>query len=688
MISEQLKDFYESSLSIKATLFSIAFLFFRFTTFNNDSIVDLTINEILFIHVVYFWFYWGIKKIVLKRNLILSFFNLLILLSSIFLIIVSGISLFIKERTFSEIPSIIQIFLILSIAIVVFVILQYSFIILSKFYFYRQKGNQKGFFRAMIILLLLYGILKTFIPYLKETYDIATLFPAFFSSINSFTTIVEISLGILIVLNSMRVSWIAKLSKKEKIGLIIRSFFVSGILFVSLILLNVNEQGEYILKHFSYLFYYSTTFVLFYGSINAGMVFFTTIFHLPTAEESDKKTEELSMLWGLGKMLNEIFDLQELGESIVTLAKQAGNTNEVSLIIVSNNEKILIHVEMKKEIIEKLFNQFARKKDNFKYLILDINNSSGSDILPRYGIERLLAIPLFVKNERRGYLFLARKFGEENFDDDEIDAVIGLADFASLALSKAELLKASIEKERMEKELELAREIQRKIIPEKIPTVKNFEISAQFIPAFEVGGDYYDFFNLKDATAFVIADVSGKGIEASYTMAEMKGIFEALSQTDESIDKLIIRANEILLKRLNKKSFVTAIIGIVYESEILYYRLGHNKPVLVTGNDVKIIDSNGLAFGIASSEIFAKNLQPVRLPIKKDEIIVFYTDGINEAMNNKKEEFGYKRFFEILNFNKGKSADQIALTLIKEISLFANSNFQNDDITILIFKRK
>ncbi len=422
--------------------------------------------------------------------------------------------------------------------------------------------------------------------------------------------------------------------------------------------------------------------------MNAGIIFFTTIFHLPTAEESDKKNEELSMLWSFGKLLNQIFDIHELGESILSLARQAGNAEKVWLEISSSEERIFLSEKIEKDAAREITDVLKKRAKTGETRVINLTENPDVSFLAAYDIERILSVPFKVKGETKGRLFLARSFEEEGFDDDEIDAVAGLADYASLAIAKAELLKASIEKERMEKELEVAREIQRKIIPRKLPQTETFEIAAEFMPAFEVGGDYYDFFTLKNKTAFVIADVSGKGIEASYVMAEMKGIFEALSVTEESVDKLIIKANGILSKRLERKNFVTAIVGILEDDAITYYRIGHNKPLFYSEGKAELIESGGIAFGLASNAVFGKNLEAKKIRLREGETLVFYTDGVNEAMNERSEEFGYERFKKTVIENADKSAHDLALAILKKVSVFANKNIQNDDITLLVFRKK
>ncbi|MBP1683476.1 MAG: Serine phosphatase RsbU subunit sigma, partial [Ignavibacteriaceae bacterium] len=169
--------------------------------------------------------------------------------------------------------------------------------------------------------------------------------------------------------------------------------------------------------------------------------------------------------------------------------------------------------------------------------------------------------PIKTRGETQGILVAAKGTGQI-FTQDDLSAIETFSDYASVAIENSRLLEESIEKERLEKELDVAREIQRKILPLNVPEYPNLQIASVFIPAFEVGGDYYDFFKISETKlGFVIADVSGKGISAAFIMAEVKGIFESLSKTIEKPKEILIKANDILKDALDSKSFVSAAYG-------------------------------------------------------------------------------------------------------------------------------
>ncbi|MDD5609466.1 MAG: PP2C family protein-serine/threonine phosphatase, partial [Ignavibacterium sp.] len=240
-----------------------------------------------------------------------------------------------------------------------------------------------------------------------------------------------------------------------------------------------------------------------------------------------------------------------------------------------------------------------------------------------------------------------------------------------------------------EKELDVARDIQKRILPVKNPVVKNLSISTFFTPAFEVGGDYYDFFEIdSNKLGFVIADVSGKGISAAFIMAEIKGIFNSLSKMIDTPKQILEKVNEILLQRLTKKDFVSALYGIIdsEKEELTFARAGHCPAILIRNSKIQTFKTSGIGLGLTNSFDFNNHLEEITINLKDDDTLAFYTDGITESKNDKLEDFGEEHFSNILIEHSDKSVNEIADEVIKEVSLFSRSHHQYDDITLIILK--
>ena len=296
--------------------------------------------------------------------------------------------------------------------------------------------------------------------------------------------------------------------------------------------------------------------------------------------------------------------------------------------------------------------------------------------------------PIKTRGETQGILVAAKNSGQV-FTQDDLNAIETFSDYASVAIENSRLLEQSIEKERLEKELDVAREIQRKILPSKVPEYPNLQIASVFIPAFEVGGDYYDFFKISEnKLGFVIADVSGKGISAAFIMAEVKGIFESLSKTIERPKEILIKANDILKEALDSKTFVSAAYGYfdLTEKKLVFARAGHCPLFLLRDGDSKQIKPLGLGLGLSDKDYFEQTLEEYSIQLKENDTILLYTDGVTEAKNEFLEDFGDKHFLQVLKSNVNLSAEELSNKIIKEITVFSSGHEQYDDITLVIFK--
>ena len=194
-----------------------------------------------------------------------------------------------------------------------------------------------------------------------------------------------------------------------------------------------------------------------------------------------------------------------------------------------------------------------------------------------------------------------------------------------------------------------------------------------FTPAFEVGGDYYDFFKIDETKlGVVIADVSGKGIEAAFIMAEIKGIFSSLSILNLTAKELLVKANLILKDNIDKKTFVTAVYGIVdfVTQTFTFSRAGHSPIYYTNNNSTEKLIPSGIGLGLNFTNQFENNLKEMEIKLNNNDIITLFTDGINESINEHLEEFGYDRLEKIISENADLSAEEISNKIITAVSLF------------------
>jgi len=487
---------------------------------------------------------------------------------------------------------------------------------------------------------------------------------------------------------SLRVAWIAFLNKKQKIALLLISIVLSALSWINFATLSSDDFN--LVRNFSPALEELLGLVMVYGGIYFTVIFFTTLFHLPTAEAIDRKSQELTSVKDLSKLMNQVFDFEELSETITSTTIEVSNS-EAAWIIICDGDKIDLHSIVGLGIIEaNQISEFLIKNkllSSTEVSVTDLTVYDKKNKLPK-SIKSIVSAPLSVHSVNKGYLFAARKTSRI-YEEEDSKPVGTFAGFAAVALENAKLLEESIEKERLEKEFDLAREVQYKILPQKNPKYESLEISSLFVPAFEVGGDYYDFFELEDhRLGIVIADVSGKGVEAAFIMSEVKGIFASLARICKKPKDLLVMANSVLENSLTRKSFVTAIYGILdMEKGIFNFaRAGHSPLLLTNREGTKRLVPQGIGLGLEFSSAFANTLKEMEIKLNNNDIITLFTDGINESLNSDFEEYGYERLENILKDNSDESVDKLSNEIMKSVTTFTKDNSQHDDITLVLLK--
>ncbi len=673
----QLKNISRSRGLENAILLSILLFLFNMIFPLHDTNVLAIINELLVFLSVFFLYHYVHQFLNAKVDSPLTLvLNAGILAALIFFIVSIANSILGSADNSKGIGFFNSLFSVL-LAFVFIGSIVYIFSTFRELFFLRQKRDLNTFFNTMLVFFAL-----TFFS------NILILFDSSFDYPKDAFYVVTI---VLICLNSTRVSWIAFLTKKQKYYLLIISVILSALFGINFATFIDNSIMRQIVYTFSPGLHTLMSLVMIYGTINFGIIFFTTLFHLPTAEAFDRKADEVSSLMDLTNLITQVFDFKELAETITTITTRVCNSDSAWLVLKSakNIELSSVHnigyVDADK-ITNNLLGSGENDYDSIEIIQYDSiisNTNEGGQIFKSIAIA-----PLKVQKKINGYLFAARQ-RDNNFDQDEKKAVQAFADYAAVALENAKLIEESIEKERLEKELDVARDIQKKILPSTVPTSNRLEISALFVPAFEVGGDYYDFFELSDdLLGFVVADVSGKGISSAFIMAEVKGIFESLSKIIINPKELLIKANDTLKRSLDKKNFVTAIYGIINKKNgiLNFARAGHTPILLCSGERIESIQPPGIGLGLDYNPGFASSLKETEIQLKNNDIIICYSDGITEAKNHKEEDFGYERLDTIVLNNRGKSLDLISNAVMKELSLFSKNHSQHDDITLVIFK--
>jgi len=273
------------------------------------------------------------------------------------------------------------------------------------------------------------------------------------------------------------------------------------------------------------------------------------------------------------------------------------------------------------------------------------------------------------------------------------DQLGDLADsFNRMSASMEHLLHVQREKQRLDDELRIAREIQKSLLPVRPPQMPGLSIADLCEPAREVGGDYYDFFDLgPNRLGVLMADVSGKGTSAALYMAELKGLMLLLSQTETSPCRLLVAVNRLLAEHLDARSFITMTYAVVdlEAGTLTHARAGHTPLVAVTGGKSEVLLPSGMVLGVrlpGSGAMFESLLQEHTRAIAPGDLIVLYTDGITEAMDVTGELFGEAALAGVLAAHYELDAPAIRERVLREVRAFVGEAEQHDDMTMVVLK--
>jgi phosphoserine phosphatase RsbU/P len=269
--------------------------------------------------------------------------------------------------------------------------------------------------------------------------------------------------------------------------------------------------------------------------------------------------------------------------------------------------------------------------------------------------------------------------------------------FNDMTASIEGLLQTAAEKKRMEEELRIARQIQMSLLPRGPLQVPGLGMTALCVPAREVGGDYYDFFPLPDdRLGVLIADVSGKGTSAALYMAELKGLVLALSGMHASPRALLIDVNRIISEHLDSRSFITMTYAVfdMARGEMAYCRAGHTPLIYRPGPShasqaAQVLTPSGLVLGLripGAAEKFDELLEEDHLVLAQGDVVVLYTDGISEAMNDGSDLFGDARLGRLVEEHGHLDSGELRERILRELEAFVGAAEQHDDMTMILIK--
>jgi len=304
------------------------------------------------------------------------------------------------------------------------------------------------------------------------------------------------------------------------------------------------------------------------------------------------------------------------------------------------------------------------------------------------GLRSVMAVPLAVEGRISGMIYVDNPFHTNRFTERDLQLLTLIAGVAAIRIENVRLLEVQQEQKRLANELALASEIQFRLHPETPPAIPNYDVVGVSFPCYEVGGDYYDFIEKPDGRCVIaLGDVSGKGTGAALLMSSIHAAVRAHTRTRLSASEIVSEINQYIYDNTPANRYVTLFYSELdpRSSQLTYINGGHNSPLLVRASgEVTPLDIGGFPVGITPFGDYREGW----VEIEPGDVMVVYSDGVTESLNEEGEEFGEARLIEIVQKNRGRTAAGLRDRIDEALTRFVGKADSVDDITIVILKRK
>ena len=303
------------------------------------------------------------------------------------------------------------------------------------------------------------------------------------------------------------------------------------------------------------------------------------------------------------------------------------------------------------------------------------------------GLRSILCVPLLLKGATIGVIYVDNRLQIGIFSPKDLELLAGIASSAAIAIENARLYAIAVDRGRLERELQMAREVQANLIPRQIPSLPGWEFAASWHPAREVSGDFYDFVPLdRQRLGIVIADVTDKGMPAALFMAHTRSVLRASLLGHPAPSDALTAANRLVAADSANGMFVTlCYLELTAEGQVIWVNAGHNPPLLFRADSRTFaeLSRHALPLGIDAESVFAQGMQQLQV----GDAIVLYTDGLSEGADDSGEEYGTERARQAIAAAAGSDADGVLAALLDSHSRFLGAKAPSDDVTIVVLRR-
>lgn len=416
-----------------------------------------------------------------------------------------------------------------------------------------------------------------------------------------------------------------------------------------------------------------------------------------TAQEKDKRINQLSLLFEATRLLNSTLDLAELLELILKIAhtevKAARGTvflvdqrrNELWSIAASGLDHQEIRMPFGKGVAGRVADTGEVINTDDAYT-LDFFDPSFDQRL-NYKTKSLLSLPIrHHSGEVVGVLQLVNA-QSGHFSADDVEFLSRLSGHMAMALENAQLHRDTMEQQRLERELSLARSIRHRLLPESPPIVPGYDIAVLSDFCFDMAGDYYDFLNLgPQSLLIVVAEVEGKGVSSALIMANLQATLRALVMHLHSLEVLAFSLNEMMYKDTRGGKHLSLFLGLVdTRRNVLHYvNAGLVPPILVRGHsgEIKLLEEGGTVVGLFPQADYTRG----SVQLERGDLLVCCTDGILQVSNERDEAYGAKRLAEFIRRHRDRSPQGVVDAVLADVASYPTASMNDDDKVLIVLK--
>ena len=325
----------------------------------------------------------------------------------------------------------------------------------------------------------------------------------------------------------------------------------------------------------------------------------------------------------------------------------------------------------------------------------DASNDSrfeASESIANLTIRSMMCVPMLsTEGHPMGVINIDTQNPFNQFQPDDLDLLMAVAGQAAMSYEQAKLLVTALEKQKQDKEMDIAMGVQRSLLPTELPSAEGWEFFASYDTAQAVGGDYYDAFFVEDGKKVCLAfgDVAGKGVPASLVMSRIATVVTNVMTFVGDVCEAVNRINDQMCTRAVEGRFVTFVLCVIdiATGEMTIGIAGH-MPIMIRKTDGTVVEFGEEIIGVPIGVMEGYPYEVVTRTIEPGETCVIYTDGVSEAMNPDNDLYGVDRLRELMKASTGGHADALGKVILADVRKFANGRAQNDDITIMVFGRK